>query len=81
MIIEQQQVVTTQNLATLFASLGLAATLQAQLPDMARRSFEWIVRRQQIEESNWHARLIMVKNTAYAWRRCCSTCRSSRPMN
>jgi hypothetical protein len=35
---------------------------------MARHCFEWICRRQQINEPKWHARLIMVKNTAYAWR-------------
>ncbi len=68
MIIEQQQVITTQNLATLFGGLGLAETLRPQLSDMARRCFDWICRRQQIKEPKWHARLIMVKNTAYAWR-------------
>ena len=68
MIIEQQQIITTQNLATLLGGLGLVETLRPQLIDMARRCFEWICRRLQSNESRWHAQLIMVKNTAYAWR-------------
>lgn len=68
MIIEQQQIVTTQNLACLFSGLGLAETLRPYLANMARSCFAWICRRQQVRESQWHARLIMVKNTAYAWR-------------
>lgn len=68
MIIEQQQIVTTQNLATLYFGLGLADSVGPQLVDMAKSCFEWICRRQQANASDWHARLIMVKNTAYAWR-------------
>lgn len=68
MIIEQQQVLTTQNLASVFAALGLSETLRPHMTDMARHCFDWICRRQQVNESEWHARLIMVKNTAYAWR-------------
>ena len=68
MIIEQQQIITTQNLATLFSVSHLADTLHPQLVDMARQCFTWICRRQQIKIDNWHARLVMVKNTAYAWR-------------
>lgn len=68
MIIEQQQVLTTQNLATLFAELNLQDSLRPHLPDMARRCFEWVCRRLQVNDPNWHARLIMVKNSAYAWR-------------
>jgi hypothetical protein len=68
MIIEQQQIITTQNLASLFDVLHLRDLLRPHLGQMARQCFEWICQRQQINESNWHARLIMVKNTAYAWR-------------
>jgi hypothetical protein len=68
MIIEQQQVLTTQNLAALFSGLDLADALRGQLGEMARRCFEWVCRRQQMKIDQWHARLIMVKNTAYAWR-------------
>lgn len=68
MIIEQQQILTTQNLAALFIALDLTETLRGQLGDMARRTFQWICRRQQMKVGKWHARLIMIKNTAYAWR-------------
>lgn len=68
MIIEQQQILTTQNLAALFLALGLTDTLGRQLLDMAKECFLWICKRQQITIRKNHARLIMVKNTAYAWR-------------
>lgn len=68
MIIEQQQVLTTQNLAPLFSNLGLTVTLQDRLPAMARQCFEWILRRLQMRSTKFHDRLIAVKNTAYAWR-------------
>jgi hypothetical protein len=68
MIIEQQQIITTQNLATLFSALNLAEALRPQLGDMARQCFMWICRRQQMKIDLWHGQLIMLKNTAYAWR-------------
>jgi hypothetical protein len=68
MILEQQQILTTQNLAALFAGLDLADALRGQLGEMARQCFTWICRRQQMKIDQWHARLIMVKKTAYAWR-------------
>lgn len=68
MIIEQQQILTTQNLAVLFRALEFNTTLQGCLGDLARRCFLWICSRQQMKIDRWHARLIMVKNTAYAWR-------------
>src|SRR5262249_29473289 len=68
MIIEQQQIVTTQNLAALFVGLRLADALHDRLDDLARQCFVWICRRQQMKVDKWHGRLIMVKNTAYAWR-------------
>jgi hypothetical protein len=68
MIIEQQQILTTQNLAVLYSRLHLRDVLANQLGEMARHCFEWICRRQQMKASNWHAQLIMLKNTAYAWR-------------
>ncbi|AXI61215.1 hypothetical protein DLD99_12275 [Pseudomonas kribbensis] len=67
-IIEQQQIVTTQNLATLFGVLGLREVLHDRLSAMAQSCFEWICRRQQIQIQLYHARLVMLKNTAYAWR-------------
>ncbi|HEX7679269.1 MAG TPA: hypothetical protein VF713_14155, partial [Thermoanaerobaculia bacterium] len=65
-IIEQAQILTTHNLAVLFDELGLASSLQ--LPQLARRCFQWICRRQQMKINEWRAQLQMMKNTAYAWR-------------
>ena len=61
MIIEQQQILTTQNLAVLFAGLGLADVLRHQLGDMAKLCFQWVCRRQQVKIADWHARLTMMK--------------------
>jgi len=68
MIVEQQQILTTQNLAALFHALDLSTTIRNQLPDLARECFRWICQRQQMKTDRWHAKLVMVKNTAYAWR-------------
>ena len=68
MIIEQQQILTTQNLAALFTTLNLTETLRDQLGEMARECFVWICRRQQMKIDHYHAWLIMLKNAAYAWR-------------
>jgi len=68
MIIEQQQILTTQNLAALFSGLELTDALQDQLDEMTKQCFTWICRRHQMKIDKWHARLIMLKNTAYAWR-------------
>lgn len=68
MIVEQQQILTTQNLAALFAALRLADVLRGQLGEMAQRCFKWICKRQQVHDKTWHAKLKMLKNTAYAWR-------------
>jgi len=68
MVIEQQQIITTHNLAVLFDQLDLVESLEHDLDDMARRCFTWICRRQQAKCDQWHGRLIMLKNTAYAWR-------------
>jgi hypothetical protein len=68
MVIEQQQILTTQNLAALVGGLGLHHALRDRLDEMARHCFMWICRRQQMNIHDWHGRLIMVKNTAYGWR-------------
>jgi len=68
MIIEQEQILTTHNLAALFAGLELERSLQGQFGDLAKRCFKWVCRRQQMKTDEYHARLIMLKNTAYAWR-------------
>ncbi len=68
MIIEQQQILTTQNLAGLFTELQLTDILQPKLSDLAQACFQWICQRQQLKVSHWHARLIQIKKSAYAWR-------------
>lgn len=67
-VIEQQQILTTQNLALLFADLGLGERLRPRLGELALTCFEWICARQQMRIEEHHAGLIMLKNTAYAWR-------------
>lgn len=67
-IIEQQQILTTQNLALLFGALDLKACLHSHLGQLAQACFTWICRRQQMSFRFHHGRLVMLKNTAYAWR-------------
>jgi hypothetical protein len=67
-IIEQEQILTTHNLAVLFDALGLTETLRPRLRELAGRCFEWVCRRLQQKTEPRKARLRVVKNTAYAWR-------------
>jgi hypothetical protein len=67
MIIEQEQILTTHNLAVLFGVLDLTDTLRSRLDDLARRSLVWLCRRLQVKTTG-HGRLIQLKNAAYAWR-------------
>jgi hypothetical protein len=67
-IIEQQQILTTHNLAVLFDALGLTEVLRPRLREFARNCFEWVCRRLQQKTDPWQARLRTVKNAAYAWR-------------
>lgn len=67
-VIEQQQILTTQNLAALFSALDLQHTLSDRLVDLARACFIWICRKQQLKLTDYHAALVVMKNTAYAWR-------------
>jgi len=69
MIIEQEQIITTQNLAALFHRLDLRSQIdQDELTELSKRCFTWICARLQRNTERWHARLIAVKNCAYAWR-------------
>ncbi|WP_156514866.1 hypothetical protein [Planctomyces sp. SH-PL14] len=68
MILERQQILTTQNLAALFVGLNLNTELRGELAGMAQHCFQWICQRQQTKVDLWHARLTMLKNTASAWR-------------
>lgn len=67
-ILEQQQILTTKNLAALFAALNLTESLRGQLGGMARRCFEWICKRPPTREREWRPRLRRLKQAAYAWR-------------
>lgn len=67
-ILEQQQILTTQNLALLFDELGLKVLLSPRLGSMIQTCFEWICKRHQMHIDFYHARLTMLKNTACAWR-------------
>jgi len=67
-IIEQQQLLTTHNLAVLFDAFGLAETLAGSLARLAERCFIWICRRQRMKHREWRSELRAVKDCAYAWR-------------
>jgi hypothetical protein len=68
MVIEQAQILTTQNLAVLYSRFELGHRLSSLLVPMAEDCLRWIMRRQQQRIALWPARLRMLKNTAYAWR-------------
>jgi hypothetical protein len=42
--------------------------LKEHLDQMAMDCFKWICKRQQVKCAGWHGQLLMLKNTAYAWR-------------
>lgn len=67
-IIEQEQILTTHNLAVLFDALDLTESLRLLLDPLARCCFAWVCRRLQEKCDPWKPRLRAVKNAAYAWR-------------
>ncbi len=68
-IIEQAQVLTTHNLASLFSALPLAERLGSDgLIQLTQDCFKWTCRRQQRPLMDWRAMLTNAKNCAYAWR-------------
>ncbi|MFZ6028915.1 MAG: hypothetical protein ACOYYS_14460 [Chloroflexota bacterium] len=68
MVIEQQQILTSQNLAVLFNEFQVAKKLGERLDELPRCCFAWVCEHLQIKATRWHAHLIQVKNAAYAWR-------------
>jgi hypothetical protein len=68
MVIEQEQILTTHNLAGLWQALDLDEVLRPRLPGIALRCFQWICKRQQMVIRLPRARLQAIKNSAYAWR-------------
>jgi integrase len=67
-VIEQEQILTTHNLAVLFEALGFRDTLRPRLRGLAERCFTWICRSLQQKRDPWKAKLQAVKNGAYAFR-------------
>jgi hypothetical protein len=68
MLIEQQQILTTQNLAVLVNALGLRDSIAPSAGELAKKCFVWICRRLQANGTKTHDHLIAIKNSAYAWR-------------
>lgn len=64
-VIEQQQILTTQNLLPLLDAARLSTPV---LSELARRTFHWLVARVQIPNESPFVRLRNVKNAAYAFR-------------
>ncbi|MBP6830281.1 MAG: hypothetical protein KA978_05815 [Deltaproteobacteria bacterium] len=67
-IVEQEQILTTHNLAVLFEAFALSERLGDRLPELARRCFTRICRQQSQRVTAWRSQLQRVKNHAYAWR-------------
>lgn len=67
-IIEQQQIVTTQNLASVYTLLSPENRSELAPAQLARACFGWVCNRQQLKMPNFHSRLATAKQTAYAWR-------------
>jgi hypothetical protein len=67
-ILEQSQILTTHNLVTLIDTLGLRDRVAGLAPELADRSFTWIIRWLRQPQPTRHAQLQAVKNAAYAWR-------------
>jgi hypothetical protein len=68
MIIEQQQILCSHNLAVLYNDLHLNTVLLEQSAELATRCFVWLCQQLQLKFTHLHARLIQLKNSAYAWR-------------
>jgi hypothetical protein len=67
-ILEQSQILTTFNLATLVHGLDLQPELAGRAHGLATKVFDWIVDRHRRMPKDFLPRLRVIKNTAYAWR-------------
>lgn len=67
-VIEQQQILTTQNLAALEAVPEIGRALKPYRLEMARRTFDRLVTQLRVSRPDRHSRLVAVKNAAYGWR-------------
>ncbi|WP_103353497.1 hypothetical protein [Amycolatopsis sp. CA-128772] len=68
MVIEQSQILTTHNLAVLVETLGLRGRLREAAPELAERTFAWVVRRLAVRTADPYTEWQLLKNIAYAWR-------------
>lgn len=67
-VLEQSQILTTQNLAVAVTGLGLTAAVQAHALELAERCFAAVLQGAARMPREHHPRLVTVKNMAYAWR-------------
>lgn len=65
MVLEQAMILTSHNLATVFEQLPLR---EVDFSRAATASFEWIAQNLRQKRPHRHARLIAIKQSAYAWR-------------
>ncbi|TCC66372.1 hypothetical protein E0H73_05685 [Kribbella pittospori] len=67
-VLEQSQILTTQNLAVLVDALELTDWVREAGPELADQAFSWSVRRLLQPAPDWVSRLQAIKNAAYSWR-------------
>lgn len=67
-VIEQQQILTTQNLATLWSIPEICERLEPKLESMIHSTFQWLLSELSARRPDSHSKLIAIKNAAYAWR-------------
>ena len=68
MVIEQQQILTTQNLAPIYYGLQQSGDLALDFSAMSESCFYWVCQQLQNQTEHYHSNLHIVKNSAYAWR-------------
>lgn len=66
--IEQQQILTTHNLASIASLPGVQEALAGRWHELARHCFDWIVDHLQLPDAGYQVALHRLKNSAYAWR-------------
>lgn len=67
-VIEQQQVLTTHNLASITSLPGVQEALAGRWHELAKHCFDWIVDHLQLPDAGYQVALHRLKNSAYAWR-------------
>lgn len=67
-IIEQQQILTSHNLAAIASLSGVQQALAGRWHELAQRCFDWIVDQLQLPDAGHQVALHRIKNAAYAWR-------------